>query len=111
LVVRQVRCSTTKHDGHRRRSFLPQAESPTVTSTPAGDPPDLTRAKLVSRTSLAGDRRSNQLALTTKGAKALQQGSVRAREVEDAITEEMDPSRLSALKMSLLELLERSDAP
>lgn len=72
---------------------------------------DLTRAKLVSRTSLAYDRRSNQLALTAKGSKALQQGSARARKVEDAITEEMDPSRLSALKIALLELLERSDTP
>lgn len=70
---------------------------------------DLTRAKLVSRTSLANDRRSNQLALTAKGSKALQQGSARARAVEDAITAEMDPSRLAALKIGLLELLELSD--
>nr|WP_268932333.1 helix-turn-helix domain-containing protein [Mycolicibacterium hodleri] len=70
---------------------------------------DLTRGKLVRRTSLADDRRSHQLALTAKGSKALQQGFDRARRVEDAITEQMDSSRLSALKMGLLELLERSD--
>lgn len=71
---------------------------------------DLTRAKLVRRTSPAHDRRSNQLAMTAKGSKALQQGYGRARQVEDAITEEMDPVRLAALKASLLELLERSDS-
>ncbi len=72
---------------------------------------DLTRAKLVSRTSMPVDRRTNQIALTPKGSKALRQGSARAREIEAALTAEMDSSQLALLKATLLALLQRSDIP
>lgn len=71
---------------------------------------DLTRAKLVKRTSLAADRRNNQLALTAKGFRTVQRGAARALEVEQGLTETLEPAQLASLKAVLRELLEQSDA-